>query len=119
MRKELIMVVAVALGSGCGDLAADCSNTIKAEIASPTGRSVATVFERDCGAPTDYSTSISLRDARDPFDPDQSSARVFTATGQPVIVAKWVGDDTITIDLPDAPVFRKLQTWRDIKINYR
>lgn len=37
-----------------------CGNAVLAEYPSPNGRLKAVVFERDCGATTDFSTQISI-----------------------------------------------------------
>lgn len=37
-----------------------CANTVLAEYPSPTGKLKAVVFDRDCGATTDFSTQVSI-----------------------------------------------------------
>ena len=37
-----------------------CANTILAEHPSPSGKRKAVVFDRDCGATTDFSTQVSI-----------------------------------------------------------
>ena len=44
--------------SGCGVDA--CSNQVVSEVAAPGGAARATLFQRDCGATTGFSTQISV-----------------------------------------------------------
>ena len=69
MKLTLGGIFVVAALTRCDPgLFGDCGDTVKAEAVSPDGRYVAAVFERDCGATTNYSTNVSLREVRESFD---------------------------------------------------
>jgi len=54
----MLSVVGAAIAGR--NLAGDCENEILTELPSPDGRLIAVVFERDCGATTDFSTQVSV-----------------------------------------------------------
>jgi hypothetical protein len=63
--RDLLMALAIFTGIvtiGCGLLVEFglCRNTVVATIASPDRRHRAVVFERNCGATTDFSTQVTL-----------------------------------------------------------
>ncbi|WP_261300140.1 hypothetical protein [Sphingomonas alpina] len=58
MRLPLLTIVAFCLtGCGASDL---CSNTLVEKLLDPSGTRVAYHYIRDCGATTDYATSIAI-----------------------------------------------------------
>ncbi len=48
--------------TGCGDM---CGNTILSETTAQGSHKRAVVFERDCGATTDFSTQLSILEANE------------------------------------------------------
>lgn len=119
MKAVLTGVLGVVGLSGCdGGLFGDCADTVKAEAPSPDGRYVATVFERDCGATTDFSTHVSLREADEPFDPS-TQTRVLTVAGKAAVDVEWSTEGALSVALPAAETFTKLETWRDVRIVYK
>ncbi len=119
MKSVVISVLAVVGFCACnGGLFGECGNVVKAEVVSPSGRYRATVFERNCGATTGYSTHVSLREAREPFDPSKQK-RVLTVAGQPTVGLEWNGERALTVVLSGGKTFTKLETWRDVRIVYR
>src|SRR3954452_16600382 len=40
----------------------DCVNTVKQQVKSPDGKYMATAFVRNCGATTDFSAQVDLRE---------------------------------------------------------
>lgn len=95
-----------------------CSDTVLSDDISPDGHWIATLFERDCGATTYYSTQLNLRPATKRFKPDkQPSAIVIRTEG--CIQYWWEGQSNLVVQLPDdARVYRQEQ-WQDgITIRY-
>ena len=119
MRSILVLAIAAGM-SACGeDLFGECADTVKAEAVSPSGRYVATVFERNCGATTDYSTHISLSGSGESFDSSKGT-RVLTLGGKEAVAIDWSADGTLSVALPEgATAFTRLETWRDVRIVYR
>lgn len=64
----------VALLAGCDD---PCANDVEAEVPAPGGKMKAIVFTRNCGATTDFVTSVSVLDAEESLP--NSAANVFSA----------------------------------------
>jgi hypothetical protein len=56
MRRAILLIALLAC-AGCSD---GCGNSIVSRSASPDGRRVAVLFQRDCGATTGFSTQISI-----------------------------------------------------------
>jgi hypothetical protein len=112
-----LLVFASIFGCG-GEVFGECGDTIKTESTSPNGRYVATVFERNCGATTDYSTNVSLRETGEAFDPS-SQAPILTVAGQPTIALEWSTERTLAVVVPEAQIFKKLEAWRDVLVAYQ
>ena len=62
MRKILPFAIFCLMTSGCSDM---CADTIVAKVTSPNGQHDAVMFQRDCGATTEFSTQISILDVGD------------------------------------------------------
>ena len=119
MKSILLVLLAILGTSGCeGNVFAGCGDTVKTEAVSPGGRYVATVFERDCGATADYSTNVSLREVKEPFDPSKQEL-ILTVGGQPTVALEWSTESTLAVVIPEAETFTKLGVWRDVRISYR
>ena len=54
-----VLLVLFVFGVGCGKID-PCGNEVLARQSSPAGAYQAIVFERDCGATTDFSTQVSI-----------------------------------------------------------
>jgi hypothetical protein len=54
------LAAAVVFLSGCSD---PCGNTVAKQISAPDGLHIATLFQRDCGATTGFSSQISILNA--------------------------------------------------------
>ena len=74
-----------------------CSHSILSEAASPDGRYVATVFERNCGAVTPYTRVVSVRHRESQFDGEDDRAWVFVMKDQPTIQVRWSGQRHLSI----------------------
>jgi hypothetical protein len=55
-----------------------CVNTIQGRLASPDGRHQLVVFERDCGATTDYSTQVSVLGAGEALPDEPGNVYIYT-----------------------------------------
>jgi hypothetical protein len=95
----------------------NCDDTIKAEARSPDGRYVASVFERNCGATTNYSTLVSLRDATQNFAPGEQGW-VFVLSGQADVTLTWESDRLLKVSSTRREAFRSESTWRDVQVSY-
>lgn len=123
MRRELSILALLIFVQGCSF---PCEDTVKTELESPDGQHIVTIFERDCGATTDFSTVVSLRPRSSSFSGD--TGRIFVAKGRPSIRATWDGPGSLRIECPECwppeeqrsrdIVFRQESSWRSIKIVY-
>ena len=106
-----------------------CGNDIGKEVLSPDGKLKAVVFERDCGATTDFSTQISLIKASQPL-PHGSSGNVFAADsdhgnvgvdvkGILPIDLSWDDNNKLLIRYPArARVFSEVRQYKGVQLRY-
>jgi hypothetical protein len=123
--KALFAFVCLCFASaGCGL----CRNEVTAEHKSPNGRSKAVVFQRDCGATTDFSTQVSIIDstkgmpnwAGNAFRAD-SDHGIIPVDEKGVIQVRltWESPRTLVITYPrGARIFLKETYVRGIAIRY-
>src|ERR1700694_3345032 len=90
--KVLLLLASIALWfGGCAFLLhSNCEDTVKSEIQSPDSKYVATLFERNCGATTDFSTIVNLRESSVKFKGDDFG--IVTVKGQHKIDLVWDGN---------------------------
>ena len=119
--KTVISVILCGLVIGVFVLstACRCEDTSKTEIKSPNGKYVVTLYERDCGATTDFSTIVSLRASTDKFK--GKGDNIFVVKGQPKISLVWQGNTSLLLGCAECAardIFKKESTWMDVNIHY-
>lgn len=95
----------------------DCADLLKVQTESPDGRYVAVLIERDCGATTDFSSLLSLRDARLATD-DRDADIVLAVAGRSDITFEWTENRVLSVHLQEEEVVRRASNWRDVRIIY-
>lgn len=106
-----------------------CDNEVGKELLSPDGEWKAIVFERDCGATTDFSTQISIVKGKKSL-PQDGSGNVFSADSDhdkvgvdpngllPIDVA-WESDNELLIRYPArARVFLQNRQYKGVYVKY-
>jgi hypothetical protein len=95
-----------------------CADRVFSEVPSPDGRVIATLFERDCGATTNFVTSVSLRASSKPFNRKRQGS-VAQAKGPQCISVRWRDNRHLAVTISkDAQVYKQDNDWRDVKIDY-
>lgn len=100
-------------------LGADCEDAIKVEMKSPDGKYIATLYERDCGATTDFSTIVNLRAGSAKFNGEDE--RVFVIEGRPQVELVWKGNANLQLDCRGCraeDIFKQERAWKDVTISY-
>jgi hypothetical protein len=92
-----ILIFATGTTVGCGWFG--CQEVVEAHVNSPDGLMVATVLTRDCGATTDYSTSVNLHRSDHGFR--EEAGTLFVAGGRHHLAVKWIDGDHLTIVCAD------------------
>ena len=117
--KRLVLLSAAWLSllalSACGV----CSDQVLSESSPDGGGVTATVFVRNCGATTDFSTIVSLHGSKDGFRSDRDV--VFVVKGRPEVKATWDGPRTLAITCPGclrANIYRQVTAVADMDIIY-
>lgn len=128
-RRARVRTRACALAlamSSCINVTGDCENVVKHEQVSPDGGFVVTVYERTCGATTDFSTQVQLRPSRAPFEgvPDGAGAEkdgiVFIASGQLPVEIRWIDSRRLVVGVATGSerVSRRQTRWNDVTVSY-
>jgi hypothetical protein len=101
---------------------ADCGYQRLSEEASPDGKYIATVSERNCGGMGSYARIVTLGPRTKKFNGDDQSSWVFVMVDQPTIDVHWSGERQLTIKaqgysrtLAEKGLRRAL--WRDVSIS--
>ena len=95
-----------------------CEDRVKLERVSPDREWIATVFERDCGATTDFASLVNLRESNQTFDPDDGS-NIFVAEGRPPIHLTWESNQQLLVNVNAIEIYRQDVFWNDIRITYQ
>jgi hypothetical protein len=121
MRRAATLLLFAFIGLASGGCAfllrSSCDNTVRYEIKSPDGKYVVTLFERNCGATTDFSTIVSLRESSTEFKADDLG--IFVVEGQPKIDLAWDGNTRVRLQCQDCradDIFKQERSWKGIEI---
>ena len=100
-----------------------CENRVLSEVPAPTGNSSAIVFERSCGATTDFSTHVSV--VKEFGQLRKSTGNVFVADNghgavkDMNVTVRWVAPDQVVIRYPaQARVFKKEAQANGVSVAY-
>jgi hypothetical protein len=117
MKRVIPVILLLALlCSGCGS----CGDEVTSESIGPDRASKATLFTRNCGATTDFSTIVSIHRPDNSFSDEGDF--VFVAKGQGNIQLKWISAKALEIHCEGRErkyVFRRVTALGDIDISYR
>ena len=136
-RKSMIVAASVIAAAGNSALLTwlfffwepmPCENTLLSEFHSPDGRSKLVVFERSCGATTDFSTQASLIGVAQALDDEAGNAFIADTDhgrapradhGGPALDVLWLDASTVqlTHDVRTR-VFHALAERDGVKITY-
>src|SRR5213594_166951 len=72
-----------------------CGDTPKSRALSTDQKLVATVYERNCGATTDFSSMVNVQGSSQKFDGDEY--QVFVAKGRYDNTVQWAGPKELTV----------------------
>ena len=95
-----------------------CGDTVRSKTVSADGQLVANVYERNCGATTDFSL-MNVQSASDKFRPEEGL--LFVAEGRHDISIAWTAPRTLAITCPNCSrknVFREVVALGDIDVRY-
>ena len=118
LNLKLLLLTAVLPIGGCGVFSPRCGDQIKAEKASPDLKYTATVYERDCGATTDFSTIVNLRESSAKFNGNDLGAII--VKGQHRIDLVWDGNTRLRLQCSDCrpdDIFKQERSWKNVEIS--
>lgn len=80
---------------------------------------MANIYERDCGATTDFSSIVNVQSASDKFRADEG--RLFVAKGRYDLSVAWTGPRTLLITCAGCSrknIYREVVALGDIDVKY-
>ncbi len=116
------LFVSIILLQGCTIPFLDrCDDQITREAASDDDKFIATLYVRNCGATTDYSSIVSLREKTSEFDGDADANIIFVAKGRQTIGFNWVSPNEIRVQCNtcvSGDIFKHEHSWKTVQISY-
>jgi hypothetical protein len=124
LPKSLIALIGAVLLGGAGYLywinsssLFQCNDVVKKEASSPDAAYVATFFERNCGATTDYISIVSIRPRADRFDAEKNDA-VLVIRGRCPVELLW-GERVLRVSYTKpCALAKQVDTWRDVSLSF-
>src|SRR2546423_14736532 len=115
VNPKFILLLCLALG-GCNVFSSGCGDTVLKEVSSPDMRYTATIYERDCGATTDFSTIANLRERSMKFKGDSFGPLI--VKGRHNLEVSWETNMKLRLECKDCrpeDIFREDKKWKDIE----
>src|SRR5262245_41053749 len=103
-----VLSIAIAVWVATSELIPElCANSVVAEVPSPDSLRRAVVFERDCGATTDFSTQVSVLRSGEELTNDGGNTFIVAGRG-PSVEVHWQDSGRLHVRYdPRAHTFRK------------
>jgi hypothetical protein len=117
-KSSFLLILTAYMASVCA--CSTCSDTLISSVKSADGGLVATVFERNCGATTDFSSMVNLQNSSDKFNANEG--RLFVAKGRYDVSVTWTGPKQLVITCNGCQrrdIFREVTAEGDIDISYK
>jgi hypothetical protein len=113
--KTLGLLAVLLSLSACEDTL--CGNEVLNETPAPGDRNRAIVFERDCGATTDFSTQVSILGKNQAAR--NEGGNVFVAGSKLSVSVRWTSPDHLVITYPaQAKVFLRQTKLGGVTVSY-
>lgn len=115
-RTILVIYLLVFVGNCDFTNLSPCAEEFQSYAYSPDGRYTAAVYERNCGATTDYSTVVRLSEA------DSNVANgdvIFLISGSKEVVAEWKNVSVLELGCSDCrqnDIFVQEAAWKSVMI---
>ncbi len=116
LNRWVVILGSLLLMSGCNL----CSDTIKSGSVSQDNALKATVFIRDCGATTDFSTIVSLHRPNSGYRDEANF--IFVAKGEHPLHVEWNNSHKLILECASCQrkdIFREVVKLGKIDIEYR
>jgi hypothetical protein len=118
IQATLLAILCGLVGCDSGILFS-CDDTVKGSFTSPNGTYIATVYERDCGATTDFTTHVNLRTKSAGFKGGRNV--VFVSEGKHAVGVEWQNDTTLRIECADCAedeIYGRTTSWKNVAVSY-
>lgn len=126
---RFVIIFLLTLQTGVLSLSTSCSsacgNTLVREVPEPGGKHKVIIFQRDCGATTDFVTHVALLKRGEPLS-NGTVGNIFIADSNRGNVpsmdidVRWVQASQIVITYPkNARIYKKAERVGDVSASYR
>jgi len=118
IRFALLLHAVAVIAGFAAMIGCTCSDALMYKAESPDHALVATAFERDCGATTDFSRIVTIGRPSDNYKEERNI--VFVVKGQHPVNLKWTAPRKLDVEClcPRRSVFRQVTALGDIDISY-
>lgn len=115
----LILFLTIGIVLFIRSLPDPCSNEVITEIISPNGKMKAVIFQRDCGATTDFSTHVIIIPIGSTLEKEGNSIFVANTNkgkapagqgGGPEVRTRWLSADKLQIEYHQLASVRRSET---------
>lgn len=112
-----ILILLTLFLTGCDDA---CSLKTISGSSSPNGKNIASVFERDCGATTNYVRGVSIKEVDSSGAGEEQGEEIFILEGQAIIELRWVNNSEIVVKSSGTgkTATKELKEFNGINIRY-
>ena len=96
-----------------------CGDDVKSKATSTDGQLVAYVYERNCGATTDFSAMVNVQSSREQFHGDEGI--LFVAKGRYDLSVEWTSPRALLITCSRCSrkdVFRQVVAFGDVDVKF-
>lgn len=117
MRVFQVIFLSAALAILVAGCESACENVIAGNTASPSGRTKAVEFHRNCGATTGFNTQVSVLPMAAQLPDEGGNALVIE--GSAPLQMRWISDSSLLIEGSDsAKVFKQESRVGEVEISY-
>jgi hypothetical protein len=96
-----------------------CEDSLRSKAISGDNRLVASFYERNCGATTDFVSMVNVQSTSDRFDGEQGT--LLSVTGRYNISLEWAGPRKLVITCANCArnnIFRQVIVLGDVDVSY-
>ncbi len=116
MKSIIFFIIVIGLFTSCNPTF-ECEDQILLSLRSPDGKYIACLYERDCGATTDTSTTINIREEGVKFDGGEG--RVFVIKGKAEVELIWKEPQLLIVTSNATEnIFTQEKRWKELAIQY-
>lgn len=113
IARDLALYASLLVMTGCSI----CENDVVSSALSPSGKWKAVVFQRGCGATTDFNTQVSVLPAERGLPDD--SGNIYVIDGKGPVNVSWMSDSELEVRAKvSRNVYKQELSIAGVRVNY-